>query len=345
MKKTVFILSALFFIASCGSSDETGFLSPSKPTAGDAGQKLVQVEIKVGVSDGKGGQRRSKPSTGGAPSAKGSGPESQETGDETASGESEPDGIPLPYREKVTLDENGKEKSGKKVDILFYLGAKWHGACWKSLGLSIDHSHFFPHLNKFDWQVAAAFTSHDPELYNIRDEGGAHLYDKESGFWDPDKIYVLKKGQFSSKESDKSLKGTITVEYKRYLHYGNGKGGQKTNDELKRGVPYFLPLHKKAPTDPLWGLSKLLKENPEGFARSKSNTFVVMMDSTYYYTTKEWQDFIRKREDIQFISLTSRMRPVSNHLPILESENFKWIPCGNAHDASSLAKYIKKSVR
>ena len=349
MKKTAFIVSALFFIASCGSSDETGFLSPSKPTVGDAdgGQKIVQVEIKVGVSDGKGGQsvRRPASSTGGAPSA--TGPKGQETDGETASsGESEEGGIGLPYSEEVALDESEK-KSQKKVDILFYLGFKGHGTCWKHLGRSIENSGFFSHLNSFNWQTAAAFSSHDPELYNIRDEYGAKLSVGGNLFgFGAKPVYILKKGQFSSEESDKSLKGTVTVEYERSLHYDNGKGNEKSRDENLREVPVFLPLHKRAPEDPLWGLSKLLKENSEGFARSKSNTFVVILDSNYYYTAKEWQDFVRSRENIQFISLTSRKGAVSNHLPLLESEgNFKWMPCGHARVASHLAKHIKKAVR
>ena len=350
MKKTVFILSALFFIASCGSSDETGFLSPSKPTGDDTdkGLKLVQVEIKVGVSDKGSSMKRPKSGKSkDSPSTKGGESEGQDTDAETASPSDESDekGIGLPYSEEVTFDGRGKKKGGKKVDVLFYLGYKGHGTCWKHLGRSIENSGFFSHLNNFNWQTAAAF-SHESELYHIREKDGSRLYVGGNAFGVGAKsVYVLKKEHLSSSESDESLQETITLEYTRNLHYDDGRGSEKSRDENLRGVPVFLPLHQKAPEDTLVGLSKLLKKNSEGFARNNSKTFVVMVDSSYYYTTDEWQDFVRNREDVRFIALSSRIGVVSNHLPVLENEgNFEWIACGDDQVAKNLAKYIKKAA-
>ena len=61
-------------------------------------------------------------------------------------------------------------------------------------------------------------------------------------FWNPDKLYVLKKGLLSADKSDESLEGTVTVEYERYLHHDNGKGGEKTSDELAGVCLYFLNM-------------------------------------------------------------------------------------------------------
>ena len=135
MKKAVFILSMVLMATGCGSSDDTAFLAPSKPDSegGDGRrERAVEVEIIVGISGGqsKGRSPSSGSIKGDRPKIVARGGNKPDLGDEGDKGDKGDKGIGLPYSENAREGVSGP-KVGKNVDILFYLGHKWHGSCWK----------------------------------------------------------------------------------------------------------------------------------------------------------------------------------------------------------------------
>ena len=315
----------------CG-SDDANFHSSKDgdKVSTDTGKQPrdVNVRIVVDVNQQK-GHRRGKPWN---PSPGDSPPGDSPSGDDTVT-------PPSPERPgfKYSEQEEGKP-SVVKTDILFYLGHKDDGYCWKYFGRSAEKSGFFSHIGDFNWQAAAAFYSHNPSLYRFRRIQSYHL--GVGGNWfglGAKPVYVLKKGLFSTDENDEYLKHTITTEYVRNIHdHYEGRG--KWAGDPQFPWPY---KPKKIPTDPLFGLKRLLKENPKTFVRKDSKTFIVLFNfDRYHYEPQEWKKVVEKYEDTYFIALSPRRGMVSNH----PHSGLKWIPCGYTHVAQHLAEYIRNTA-
>lgn len=337
-KKIIFLFSILLVMTGCGSED-AGFHS-SKDEEGDgssAGRQSRDVNVRIVVDvlnnqkGRKGGQHRSS-SGGGSSTGDSSSSNGSSSGDDTVTSSPE-------HREGFQYGEREKgEVSLMKMDILFYLAHKDDGRCWKSFSWSVKKSGFFSHIEGFNWQAAAAFYSLDPVLYRFRKNWSLQL--GVGGNWlgiGAKPVYVLKKDLFSTDESDKYLSATISTEYARNIHEHYDPKGTKW-----RGEPQFPWPHKpkKIAPDPLFGLNRLLKENPKTFVRKKSKAFVVLFEfDNYHYTPAEWKNFAEKYADTYFIALAAR-RGMASNLPH-SSLGLKWLPCNYTHIAQQLAKYIR----
>ena len=332
--KIILLFSILFLVTGCG-PDDAGFLSSTEEdgnkSSSSRNSKDVNVRIVVDVNKQKGDRKKDKPWL---PPATKSPPSDSDGGDDG-------DSRTPPIHPESKYREKGKT-SLVKMDIFFYLAHKDDGKCWSRFDRSTKESGFFSHIEGFNWQASVAFYSHKPKLYRFRKYHSLYLHQPGVSLWDDGPIYVLNKDLFSISESNKYLRATISTEYVRHIpdHYESGRGGTKWP-----GEPQF-PGHwgwkpRQIPTDPLFGLKRLLKENPETFIRKNSKSFIVLFEfDNYHYTAAEWRKFTEKYTGIHFIALASRRGMVSN-LPH-SSLGLKWIPCSYTHLSQRLAEHIRK---
>lgn len=343
-KSIIFIFSTLLVMTGCD-TDDANFLSRGgEGREDDAGRKSRDINVRIVVDALKQtGNRTGQPSpfSGGGPSSDGDfSPGDPSAGEDTVyppTGHSRGD----PSREQA------QEKSPlKKIDILFYLAHKDDGSCWNSFARSIKKSGFFSYIEDFSWQTATAFYSHNPVIYRFRKAHSLYLGLGGNNWGVGAKpVYVLKKGLFSVNESDQYLAATITTEYSRnvYEHYEPAKR-TKWPGEPQFPWPFGGTGRRNIASDPLFGLKRLLKENPKTFVRKNSKSFIVLFEfDNYRYTPSEWKNFAEKYENTYFITFASR-RGIGSNLPH-SSLGLKWLRCDYTHIAQQLAKYIRGIAR
>lgn len=344
IKSIIFIFFTLLVVTGCGTNDAD--FASSKGEEPSSGRKSRDINVRIVVDAKQTGHRRDQPSPfpGGRSSSSGSSPGGSSSGGSSPGGSSTDTDSPSSHSGDGSYKQGeGKKAPLKKIDILFYLAHKEDGMCWSSLVRSIDNSGFFAYIEGFDWQAATAFYSHNPALYRFRKSWGSQLGVGGNFFgFGAEPVYVLKKNLFSTNESDKYLRYTISTEYERNIHeHYEVEGGARKWP----GEPQFPWPHRprKIASDPLFGLKRLLKENPKTFVRKKSKTFIILFElDRYHYTSEEWKKFTEKYADTYFITLAARRGMVSN-LPH-NSQDLKWLICGYTHIAQQLAKYIRDAA-
>ena len=342
MKKILFIWS-LFFLAVGCVDQQTGFQSHSQDSSSDVSPSIdskdqevgikrtveVEVEVAVFLEKTKKGKHAEQP--GKSPAVNEVAKTSDGNGNKTCS------------KPCITGKENDEKKVSvpNMVDILFYLGHKKDGQCWSWLSYSIDDvSGFVPHISHLDWQLSMAFSSDNPKLYALRSPsrrgGGSYLKENEPS-------YILKQRDFEDRKMDAVITSTIDTEYIRYVHDDWNPDSPKSDSP---GDPVF-PERSKPPENPLGGLDKLLKDNPEGFIRKGSQVFIVLVDFNTLYETKQWksyvQQFEKQHENVNLIFISSKSQSTCiSHVVEEEEFGFEWIQCIDDNVAENLMKSINR---
>lgn len=349
MKKILFIWS-LFFLAVGCVGQETGFQSHSRDSGSDVSpsmdfkdqveeiKRTVKVEVEVDISLEKTKRKHEgKPDTDKSPMMN----EVAKINDGSENGNGNENESKTCSKSCTIGKENDEEKVSvsNMVDILFYLGHKKDGQCWSWLSHSIDDvSGFVPHMSHLDWQLSMAFSSDNPKLYALRSpgrrDGGSHLTENES--------YILKQKDFEDRKMDAVITSTIDTEYIRYVH----DDWNPDSPSDSPGDPVF-PERSKSPENPLGGLAKLLKDNPEGFIRKGSQVFIVLVDFNTLYETKKWESYVqqfeKQHENVNLIFISSKSQSTCiSHVVEEEEFGFEWIPCIDDNVAENLMKSINR---
>ena len=341
--KNILLLFSVLLLAGC-SGDDGSFLGSGDDAATTdtgskrSGRKGREVNVNITVDVDKEGKRTDSPWRQGLGKDKGPAP-----GGGAAESGKKPGGTA--GGSPPSKRRGPAAKAGPVTDILFYLAHKNHGQCWHSLSKSIEANGFFYHLSNLNWQAATAFYSNNPSLYQFRaDRYQGGLSAPTSSFWTRTPVFVLyeslalsKKTKASPVESDRILYKTLRTAYVRDVAAEISDHGQPRRIH---GPPVF-PLGSRPAEDPLFGLTRLLAENPYNFRRPGGLTVVILFEfDKYYYTGSEWKAFLQKHKGVRFVTLSSRAGSGGGNLPFNAQLGLKWFPCGYPDISRHVTDYI-----